>query len=42
MIFGHEQLDVYTPNIAEGNGQATDTDAESKVIRQNAGGPSAK
>jgi hypothetical protein len=26
MTFGHEQLDVYPLNIAEGNGEATDGD----------------
>jgi hypothetical protein len=42
MTFGHEQLDAYPLNIAEGNDKATDGDPETKVIRQNAGGPSAK
>jgi hypothetical protein len=42
MTFGHEHLDAYPTNIAEGNGKATGGDPETKVIRQIAGGPSAK
>jgi hypothetical protein len=30
MTFGHEQLDVYPLNIAEGNGKATDGVPETK------------